>query len=124
MAERELRARLGCSRLLLARLAGADGFQSASRIQSAAFVELARRAKSKLQASQRAVLSDLALRTGFADEHLASVLDVLSPGEEAKARGAMQNYEAIPAFLSNEDWDNVDDEDANATQAKAMPRCR
>ena len=112
MPEQALRARLGCSKLLLARLAGKAGFHSASQIQSAAFVDLAKGAQ--LSNPERAELSDMALTCGFAEEQLASVLEVLSPAQGKKTqRNGMQDYTTILAFFTEADWDDISDDAAN-----------
>ena len=80
----QLRVRLGCSKLLLESVKGQPSFGNASKIQGAAFAEIAKDVK--LASDEAAELSDLAVTTGFAPPDLNAVLDALAKTASDKKR--------------------------------------
>ena len=110
---RDLRARLGASRVLLARVHG-DALANASRLQSQAFVALAQTAS--LTDQERADLSCFASDAGFADADLAAIVESLAPRivvKAKKSRRAMQRYEAFVEYFTEAEWSALQDSDAS-----------
>ena len=110
---RELRARLGASRLLLAKVPG-DAFSNASRIQAQAFVSVAKTAS--LSAQEGADLSSLASDVGFAGADLAAILESLAPRsveKKQKKRRDMQDYEAMVNYFTEPEWSALQDSGAS-----------
>ena len=89
---RDLRARLGASRVLLARVYG-DALANASRLQAQGFVAVAKTAS--LSAQERADLSSFASEAGFADDDLAAILESLAPRIVVKAQKKQESHAAI-----------------------------
>ena len=110
---RDLRARLGASRVLLARVYG-DALANASRLQAQAFVSVAKIAS--LSAQERSDLSSFAPDAGFADADLAAIVESLAPRIVVKAkknRRAMQRYEAFVEYFTEQEWTAMQDSDAS-----------
>ena len=117
---RDLRARLGASRVLLARVHG-DALANASRLQSQAFVSLARTAS--LTDQERADLSCFASDAGFADADLAAILESLAPRSvvektKRKGRRGMQEYEAFVDYFTEAEWDALQQSDASPNEIR------
>ena len=116
---RDLRARLGASRVLLARVHG-DALANASRLQSQAFVSLARTAS--LTDQERADLSCFASDAGFADADLAAILESLAPRsvvkKKRKDRRGMQEYEAFVDYFTEAEWDALQQSDASPNEIR------
>ena len=118
---RDLRARLGASRVLLARVHG-DALANASRLQSQAFVSLAQTAS--LTDQERADLSCFASDAGFADADLAAILESLAPRIVVKAkkknRRTMQLFEAFVEYFTEAEWSALQDSDASFLEIRQI----
>ena len=118
---RDLRARLGASRVLLARVYG-DALANASRLQAQGFVAVAKTAS--LSAEERADLSSFASEAGFADDDLAAILESLAPRIVVKAkkknRRPMQFFEAFVNYFTEEEWTAMQNSDASLLEIRQI----
>ena len=116
---KDLRVRLGATRLLLARLAGKPGFAEASRIQASAFASMAKSAT--LQAEERSSLVEMSSEAGFADADFSVVVESLSPEKEPaakKQRRSMQDYETIVEYFTDHEWAAMKDASSTADEVR------
>jgi len=116
---KDLRARLGATKLLLARLAGSKPcFAEASRIQASAFASMAQSAT--LQAEERSSLLEMAQEAGFADDDFSRVVESLSSPEPRakKQRRSMQCYETIVEYFTEQEWAVMKDAASKADEVR------
>ena len=105
-AAKDLRARLGATRLVLAKLAGRPSFAKASRTQANALTSAVKSVK--LTDSEKSELLGFAADVGFADEDFEAISDLLtepSQPAEKKPRKAMQNFESILEYFTAAEWE-------------------
>ena len=112
---REIRARIGTARLLLATLDGA-GHLAASKTQSTALLACIRLHHNELSVEELASLQIMAADVPWAENHKDVVLQALSPAEEGSKQGrhAMQNYQAIIDYFTAEEWNVMMDPKASS----------
>ena len=101
---RELRARIGAARLLLAGLQGTDALQAASSAQRVAF--LATLKGQALSPQERADLMALVGEVVWAGEDGAEIIKALAPPAEPvpHKRMPMQTFTSITDFFTESEW--------------------
>jgi hypothetical protein len=113
--ERQIRARLGAARMVLAEVAGQPHHESISKVQAAAFV-----ASITLQQLPVNTVADLATEVLDIKWHpadLQRVLAALSPDyvpAPGKRRRAMQSWEALLDYCTESDWETLLASDASS----------
>jgi hypothetical protein len=118
---KDLRARLGATRHLLAQMAGKPEFANVSRIQATAFASMAKSAT--LRDDERSNLLEMAQDAGFADAEFSVVIDSLSPKDPLpkKQRRQMQDYEAVVEYFDEQEWART--KAAGSTADEVMHTC-
>ena len=110
--DREIRARIGCSRLLLDRVAQEPTFASASRTQAVALVEVVRRAGSEAD-FDRAVLAELAQNVRWAPSDAVTVASAFEDtGNDTapicnKRRMQLQDFQHIHDYFLEREWTSI-----------------
>ena len=105
-AAKDLRARLGATRLVLAKLAGRPSFAQASRTQAKALTSALKSVG--LTDNEKSELLGFAADVGFADEDFEAISVVLiesSEPAEKKSRKQMQNFESILEYFTAAEWE-------------------
>ena len=106
---RELRARLGSSKLLLAKCTTPASRTCASRIQTAAFLSVIG-SSSNLSPEQAGDLSAFAAQVGFEPGDLDEIMQSLASTNAKKKRGQrspMQDYTAIFNYYTEGEWNAI-----------------
>ncbi len=98
---RDIRARIGSARLLLAPLVGQPTHAPASRTQCVALLDVIQ--KSSLTNEERATLSGLALGVSWCGDDAKSIADAFVPLAKLQ-RQSMQNFEALPECFVDSEW--------------------
>ncbi len=113
--ERQIRARLGAARMVLAELAGQPHHEALSKVQAAAVV--ASITSQQLPVNTVADLATEVLDIKWHPADLQRVLAALSPDRApapGKRRKAMQSWEAVLDYCTESDWETLLASDASS----------
>ena len=102
---REVRARIGSARILLASCNG-ESHVHASRTQAAALVSTIFQLQPQLSLDEKAALTILVGEVRWAGADMDPVMAALSPAEVAKSktRHAMQQYMSVHDYFTADEW--------------------